>query len=665
MMFAVYLFASSFFLVELVAFTCGSSDLGALKPYPSFVRGGASDNDLELDTFIESLIADVSDSNDEHHSSLTSVQDSQSTTDSVEVDAKKKKRKKHKVKNKSKSVTKSDALPTTENEKVNKKDNDEEVIALKETYVAMSEHKSSLGNNEISHDLEQSPYPERVGRPIYPPNVLQQFLLSQGFIGRVLASLTVLFSEVIHKYLPEVYMLMDYLSPGRTIASERGIDRQAREGVHSQYAAFASGSTVGGKKLSKDQKKRMDAAALTKLKHVKGGVKSGKYAYLSSSFMKRYNLGKYAEEAKIYQSIIAPIQVSHVDEDTFQIDTDDELDTEVEDWVVQALLENNSEKISDLEGDIVSSTQPLSSVSTGTSRSSGMGGHLSRVVKKRQMSVIDAARGSKVVTKARKDLRIKSSDKDGGGGVLGRLRAATASSGMSSRLLGAYPGDAVPITDAASRYGVIELAKRYGYGDWDSDDDDDEIRNGGNHKKKHRKTRKRPKSSGRNHTSNSLSTSDDSSGLSVSFELGLSSPSSKSQTRLKRKSTTPIATSSIYSHKTETDLNVLADLGYRNRARESWESNQILLSQSSSQKVKGKPSNLKSWTGTEDRTRVRRPMERTYESFLQDDKSPTFEQNDRLGLSMKQRSTPVRAPMKRVRDHHNDKDDGDNDPLPN
>jgi hypothetical protein len=434
-MFGIYLLSSAFILGDLMALTYGSRDAMIYKqPSPSCIRGGASDNDLELDTFIESLIADISDSNDENNVTPSIAQESKVAADITEDDVNviprgktRTKRKKRKIKNKSKLAvtTKLDeAPPVTGNKKVDdkeaekeiKKENVEDIIESKETHVSQPEQTISPVTNETSHNRRESSHPERIERSIYPPNMLQRFLLSQGFIGRVLAALTVLFSEVFHRYIPDVYMFIEYLSPRQLVANEKGTERQAREGVHSQYAAFASGSTVGGKKLSKDQKKVMDAVALTKLKHVKGGVKSGKYAYLSSIFMKRHNLGKYAEEAKMYQSIIAPIQTSPAEE-TYEIDTEDEVETETEDWVVQALCEDNNGKKNNQGRDL---TTAPSAETTVTSERTGMGAHSSKVRKKRQTSVIDAARGSRIITKTRKDLRIKSSDKDGGGGVLGR-----------------------------------------------------------------------------------------------------------------------------------------------------------------------------------------------------------------------------------------------------
>jgi hypothetical protein len=68
-----------------------------------------------------------------------------------------------------------------------------------------------------------------------------------------------------------------------------------------------------------------------------------------------------------------------------------------------------------------------------------------------------------VNTKSRRHHR--HGDKDGGDGIIGRIRVAT-DSRMSRSLLDAYPGGAVPVEEAASFGGLLELAIRYGYGEW-------------------------------------------------------------------------------------------------------------------------------------------------------------------------------------------------------
>lgn len=49
--------------------------------------------------------------------------------------------------------------------------------------------------------------------------------------------------------------------------------------------------------------------------------------------------------------------------------------------------------------------------------------------------------------------------------------------GSNGRLPGAYPMDAPPIEECAKTRGVVDFARRYGYGYWseDSEDEDDSF----------------------------------------------------------------------------------------------------------------------------------------------------------------------------------------------
>jgi len=55
--------------------------------------------------------------------------------------------------------------------------------------------------------------------------------------------------------------------------------------------------------------------------------------------------------------------------------------------------------------------------------------------------------------------------------VMGRLRAAGANSLMGHSILGAYPADLPPPHEAGDASGLIDLARKYGYGDWSDDGD--------------------------------------------------------------------------------------------------------------------------------------------------------------------------------------------------
>jgi len=84
-----------------------------------------------------------------------------------------------------------------------------------------------------------------------------------------------------------------------------------------------------------------------------------------------------------------------------------------------------------------------------------------------------------------------------GGGVWDRLKAVGSATNLPTRILGAYPGDAVPIEEAGNAKGVEELAFRYGYGDWSDDEEDNNgwDSTGSRRSRKRRKRRKHSSSS--------------------------------------------------------------------------------------------------------------------------------------------------------------------------
>jgi hypothetical protein len=200
----------------------------------------------------------------------------------------------------------------------------------------------------------------------------------------------------------------------------------------------------------------------------------------------------------------------------------EEEESDVE-WVVEALSAEHEEE------ETTSPIQTSFGVDVGSDGAKiSLGVQLGSLnnsrTKKRRSTLAEAATERTPVPK-RKPTGPRTSDRDGGGGVIGRIRAAGAKSRMSRSLLGAYPGDAVPLSEAGSANGVTALAEKYGYGDWSSDDEesDDEFEVGSSRKilKKKRGSRKRK-------------TSIPSSSLGVSFQFGMSSGSESF-----RRATTP------------------------------------------------------------------------------------------------------------------------------
>jgi hypothetical protein len=302
--------------------------------------------------------------------------------------------------------------------------------------------KDSKASVEIP--VQNDHTPDNYVQSIAPPNRLQKYLLSYGFVGRALAAFSVIVTEFIHNYLPDFDHLLVIILPNSSFKSRERLKERGKGGVHSQYAVFTSGSSIGGKKASKKEKKILDQVALDKLKHVKGGVRTGKYAHLSLAFMKKYNLGeKFAKEAKIFETIIAPLE-EESEENEGENDEFASEDEDDDDWVIRAFRE-----------DILSSGMDLDDINIYSMKTS----------------------------KSRKPIKVKAGDRES---MIGRLRT-TGVAGVSSKLMGAYPGDAYAIEDAACKYGVTELAQRYGYGEWtDSDGDDGNRRN-----RKKQKTKKK------------------------------------------------------------------------------------------------------------------------------------------------------------------------------
>ncbi len=637
------------------------------------------DDDAHLDAYVEQLIAGVSDCSQSDDSSPSAKDEASnfsasSAAEPVRGKRRRKKRRKRSQEGNSQvvgvnessdytSATAKEIITNeiTEENKDVRKQNDEDSEMSRPSLVdddirasskAETDDIGQKGKNAQEHHEERAPekkengisledtaaeagankngrpsaadFSQRSMRPLQqcpPPNTLQRFLLSQGYFGRALAASTILISEMVHRYLPEVHRIVLSFIPEHS-GSGRGSSSKKRglksRGVHLEYAAVATaGQSVGGKKVSKEQKKEMDRVAMDKLKHVKGGVKSGKYAHLSTAFMTKYNLGKYAAEAKIFEDIISPLEDDEkiVDEEATAkaelMDKDDETEEE-EDWVVQALGGDKWKADQEDEDDYFDSD---------TSNTSE---------KKRTESMLEAARQSKSSASIRKDVRVKGSDKDGGGGVLGRLRAAGANSGVSTRILGAYPNDAAPIEEAASAIGVAELAEKYGYGEWsDTDEDLYENEDWDDPFQKPRSSRKRKRRKRKKHSDpfgEKEQSPGPSGGLSFSFDVGYTS--SSASVRTKRPRSRPAHSSSRRSSANSAGSNIS-----RNRRIEP---------RRSSQQILGKISND---------TRVRRPMERIIEKNNGNKRVHRDELRRQLGLNSRTKATSgVQPPMKRLAD---------------
>jgi len=241
---------------------------------------------------------------------------------------------------------------------------------------------------------------------------------------------------------------------------------------------------------------------LNQLKQL-GDVNQARYQFLSQSFMERHFLGPYGRIADVESDARQDVLLQEnllVSRDEDGVESDSE-------WIVEALTQESEGVESPglhLEPDIglsLGSDGPKVSVGVGFS----IGENTRKRSKKRASSISSVARQSGISVKAKKSTGPRVSDRDGG--VMGRLRAAGANSLVGRNILGAYPGDLPPPQEAADANGLIDLAERYGYGDWSDDedssdemeflDDDEKVesrsRNASSRSTKKKKRRRKPR----------------------------------------------------------------------------------------------------------------------------------------------------------------------------
>ncbi|KAI2489272.1 hypothetical protein MHU86_25324 [Fragilaria crotonensis] len=195
------------------------------------------------------------------------------------------------------------------------------------------------------------------------------------------------------------------------------------------------------------------------------------------------------------------------------VDEDEDVD-----WIVAALTDDDPKPVARTGArsskpaiDVGLST---TGVTVGVSFSIG-GGANKKKKSKRRKKLIEAAT-STVAPEKRVKAGPRASDRDGGGGVLGRIRDFSANNLVSRSLLGAYPGDALPPTEAASATGLSEFAVKYGYGDWSDEEEEYSAPSAKRHRQKRRKTTTSSNSSKRRRKPKSGSSS---SSLSLDFDF--------------------------------------------------------------------------------------------------------------------------------------------------
>ena len=221
------------------------------------------------------------------------------------------------------------------------------------------------------------------------------------------------------------------------------------------------------KKLSRKerilQNKYDDQLALQQLKGL--DKKAAKYSYVSDDFLQRHELGSYSKtKLKSLNDVTSLIGKSSrsIKETGLNVAEEDDAN-----WVVEALTATKESK-----------PRPFFQPSIGLSSNNGasVGIEFGFGSSDPRRSAIAQALATDERRRHRSPPREKSSTKDS---LLDKFRDLTGTDSvmLSRSLLGAYPGDAVSIQDAASPEGVTELARRYGWGEWSEDDEEEDMAN--------------------------------------------------------------------------------------------------------------------------------------------------------------------------------------------
>jgi hypothetical protein len=359
--------------------------------------------------------------------------------------------------------------------------------AVTNTEIANAEEATENPENDTA-STASVPEPEEQPETmiVVPPNAFFRFLLHRGRVGHVLVTILLMLAEWISLYLPFLGKLLaavaSYIFPSALLRPTRRPEPPTI-GIQQQRTGASA-------KQTKARTRQADREAFIQLQKV-GDVESAKYRYVSLDFQKRHGLGPFREaqleptegESK-EESIVESVQRKR----NALVENEAVADDEDVNWIVEALTKEKPKQHRK------SSIKPTISVEIGSAGPSVSFGVSTG--ENRRSSVVQAVASASRRKAKQKSPGPRLSDRDGGDGIFGRLRAvAGADSVLSRSILGAYPGDAVPPSEAASPEGVTELARKYGWGEWSDEENDEDQDNEGDTKqteiRSQKSTRKR------------------------------------------------------------------------------------------------------------------------------------------------------------------------------
>jgi hypothetical protein len=332
------------------------------------------------------------------------------------------------------------------------------------TLSPMAERSRTNGNTSL-------PQSTRILRQIPPPNSLYRFFLTKGIIGRLLVMLFILITELVSAFIPTFGNAIKAILP-------LSLTNNYRESSGKSSNSSSSSRRTNNRRNKSEQRRRADLVALEQLQRAK--KEGGKYRHVvSPDFMQRHEIGMYAATAATTHDDDDDESAARVPPENSANRNGEEnrpiasavKDEEDDDasWIIEAL---SSEK--PLDNDTVAALekeekqgQGQTSITTTTRTNKSRKGHGGNVAKEYSQ------RESRVHAAIQLPHRKKKRKRNSFGSILlGQL--ASSDNRFSRNLLGAYPGDAVPLEQAASASGLSELARRYGWGDWPEEDDNDD-----------------------------------------------------------------------------------------------------------------------------------------------------------------------------------------------
>jgi len=319
------------------------------------------------------------------------------------------------------------------------------------------------------------------------PNALYRFLLDKGFLGQLLVMTIVFLSEFLYAFSPNITDMLTFLiskilgtgvNGGHHIYDfQREDDMVTGEILNEQYVAFGADSRSIRGKQKKIITKKADKVAAEQLRRV-GNLQKARYCHVSEIFLRRHKLGPF--------QIVESNLLSNKGKVSCEGRNGEEEDTS---WVVEAFTKDNN--AADKPSVSVIFSNDGMDVEVGCSIGEKKLKSRDKIGKSRRASrslIRAATTRSSSLCIQKKKVRSRVSNREGGSGVMKRLRIMSTNNLVSRSLLGAYPGDALPPQAAASSNGVVDLASKYGYGDWSTEDKGNFNKNRRRKKRHHTKS---------------------------------------------------------------------------------------------------------------------------------------------------------------------------------